>query len=127
MIHEIISGIYISNMNTSLDNIIYKKYNITIVLNISTTIPFVNLNIKKIRLPFNNIQILKNNFNNILLFIYKHFIEYNILICCDENYHLLIIALFLIKYGNIQHYNIKHILQSKHESLCLDYDLSVFI
>ena len=127
MIHEIISGIFISNMNTSLDKTIYKKYNITIVLNISTTIPFIDFNIKKIRLPFNNIQILKQNLNNILLFIYKNFIEYNILICCDENYHLLIVALFLIKYGNIQHYNIKDILQSKDESLCLDYDLSVFI
>ena len=38
----------------------------------------------------------------------------------------LIVALFMIKYGNVSLDSIRDILRSKNKNICLDYDLSVF-
>ena len=51
MLIEYIHNIYGSDINTSLDKNIYLKYNINIVINCSNDIGFLDIDIKKIRIP----------------------------------------------------------------------------
>jgi hypothetical protein len=125
MVHEILSGIYISTINDSYDKTIYTKYDIDIILNCSHNLPFVDIpNIKKIRLPITNISILNQNKEKILKFIYDNYPEKNILIISNEDFNLIISCLFIIKYGNISIVDINNIIKNKNKSLIIDRNLS---
>lgn len=126
MITEIINGIYIGDMNSLLDKNIYKLYNIDIVINLTTHYQFLDINVSKIKYPIINFTDYLDKYNKLIQFIYSKFINYNILICSDEQYHTLTAALFLINYGNIPEYDVKSIITNKNDKLVLDYDLSIF-
>ena len=135
MLTEYIQGIYNCDITTSLDRQIYKKYNINIVINLTQLNGFVDLNIKKIRIPLSNdlnfhtdIQLLNNNLGKILAFINANYIQNNILLVCETGITIspIIIALFIHKYGNINITDVKNILKTKNNHISIEYDLSIF-
>jgi hypothetical protein len=127
MIIEIISGLYICDTNEYLDLNIYKKYDINVLFNCSLELPFVknkNTKIENVRVPILNIDSLLKNKEKILNYLKNNYLEKNILLIGDSNYNLIIISLFLIKYGNISYINIKEIFKNIDNSLCIDFDFS---
>lgn len=135
MLIEYIQGIYSSDITESLHHEIYKKYNIDIVINCTQLHGFVDLSIKKVRIPVSNdlnyhtdIQILQKNLPTLLEFIYNNFVYHNILIVCETGQTIspIIIALFMVKYGNIKLSDIKKILKSKNDDISIELDLSIF-
>ena len=135
MLIEYIQGIYSSDITESLHHEIYKKYNIDIVINCTQLHGFVDLSIKKVRIPVSNdlnfhtdIQILQKNLPTLLEFIYNNFVYHNILIVCETGQTIspIIIALFMVKYGKIKLSDIKKILKSKNDDISIELDLSIF-
>ena len=135
MLTEYIQGIYSSDITESLHHEIYKKYNIDIVINCTQLHGFVDLSIKKVRIPVSNdlnyhtdIQILQKNLPTLLEFIYNNFVYHNILIVCETGQTVspIIIALFMVKYGKIKLSDIKKILKSKNSDISIELDLSIF-
>lgn len=135
MLIEYIQGIYSSDITESLHHEIYKKYNIDIVINCTQLHGFVDLSIKKVRIPVSNdlnyhtdIQILQKNLPTLLEFIYNNFVYHNILIVCETGQTVspIIIALFMVKYGKIKLSDIKKILKSKNNDISIELDLSIF-
>ena len=135
MLIEYIQGIYNCDITTSLETQIYKKYNINIVINLTQLHGFVDLSIKKIRIPLSNdlnfhtdIKLLNDNLAKILEFINNNYVNNNILIVCETGITIspIIIALFIHKYGNINIADVKNILKTKNDMICIDHDLSVF-
>ena len=126
MIMEIITGFYIGDINAMLDRDLYKKYNINIIINLTNNYQFIDTKTIKTKLPIRNFVDYMDKYKKLLKYILSNFINYNILVCSDEQYHTLTAALFLIKYGNIPEYDVKTILKNKNEDIVLDYDLSVF-
>ena len=135
MLVEYIHNIYGSDIDTSINKTIYTKYNINIVINCSKDKGFLDIDIKKIRIPISNdlnlhtdIPLLIKNIDKILSYIYDNFIDNTILICCPDGINIapLIICLFMVKYGNVPLKDVKNIIKSKNKNICIDYDLSVF-
>ena len=78
MLIQYIDGIYVCDIKTSLNKMLYEKYDIDIVLNFTTDYPFIDMNIKKCRIPISNIlnhhtdiPLIKNNLQKILKYIYE--------------------------------------------------------
>lgn len=136
MPNEIISGLWIGNINDIYNEEFYNDNLINICINCTIDQGFLDLpNLKKIRLslsedmdPNRDIYMLKENQKKILEFIHNNIEDSNIFIYCYNGITIspLIIALYMIKYGNISKDNIRNILRSKNEKICLDYDLSIF-
>ena len=135
MLIEYIHNIFGSDIDTSLDKSIYIKYNINTVINCTNNIGFLDINIKKIRIPLSeelnqhtDIPLLIKNIDKILNYINENYIDNTILISCStgKNIGPLIIGLFMVKYGNISIRDVKNILKSKNKDICIDYDLSIF-
>ena len=135
MLTEYLQGIYVSDINTAFDKTIYQKYNIDIVINCTIDFGFLDLNVKKIRIPLSNdlnyhtdIKLLNQNLNKILSFINDNYIEYNILLCCYDGLTIspIIVGLFISKYGKIPINQIKNILKSKNKDIIIELDLSIF-
>jgi len=128
MIIEIISGLQICSIDDSFDKSIYDKYSIDIILNCSIDMPFVDIqNVNKIRLPLKNMLSLKSNLDKILNFIKDNYLKKNILIVSNEDYNIVICALFLIKFGDISVVDIKNIMKMKHDKLSIDRNLNEFL
>ena len=133
---EIISGLWIGNINDIYNEEFYNDNLINICINCTIDQGFLDLpNLKKIRLslsedmdPNRDIYMLKENQKKILEFINNNIEGNNIFIYCYNGITIspLIIALYMINYGNISKDNIRNILRSKNEKICLDYDLSIF-
>jgi len=133
---EIISGLWIGNINDIYNEEFYNDNLINICINCTIDQGFLdNPNIKKIRLslskdmdPNRDIYMLKQNKDKILNFIHNNIETNNILIYCYNGITIspLIVALYMINYGNISKDNIRNILRSKNEKICLDYNLSIF-
>ena len=70
----------------------------------------------------------RNNIDSILKFIHTNIEEKNIFIFCYDgiNISALIVALYIIKFGMVSKDTIRDILRSKNESICFDFDLSMF-
>ena len=133
---EILSGLWVGNINDIYDEEFYKNNLINIVINCTIDQGFLDLpNLKKIRIslspemdPNRDIYLLRSNKDKILSFIHKNIEEENIFVCCYNGLTIspLIVALYMIEYGGISKDNIREILRSKNEKICLDYDLSIF-
>ena len=133
---EILSGLWIGDINDIYDEEFYKDNLINIVINCTIDRGFLDLpNLKKIRIslspemdPNRDIYLLRSNKDKILSFIHKNIEEENIFVCCYNGLTIspLIVALYMIEYGGISKDNIREILRSKNEKICLDYDLSIF-
>ncbi len=133
---EIISGIWISDINGSFDNNFLKDNNITILINCTLNYGFPDINVKKLRIPLSDnltpsedLFLLKKNKDKIIEYIYEHIDFSNILIYCYDGLLIspLIVSLFLIEKGNISMDNIRSILQSKNNKIIMDVDLSEFV
>ena len=136
MITQYIEGIYVCDIKTSFEKKLYEKYDIDIVLNFTIDYPFIDLDLKKTRIPVSNIlnfhtdiPIIKNNLSKILKYIYDNFINHNILICCHDGNTIspTIVGLFLHKYGNIPLNMVKDLLVSKNKYVNIEYDLNIFL
>lgn len=136
MLIQYIDGIYVCDIKTSFEKKLYEKYDIDIVLNFTIDYPFIDLDLKKTRIPVSNIlnfhtdiPIIKNNLSKILKYIYDNFINHNILICCHDGNTIspTIVGLFLHKYGNIPLNMVKDLLVSKNKYVNIEYDLNVFL
>jgi len=136
MLTEYLSGLYTSDVNTSLIKEIYNKYNISIVINLTLMDGFVDLNVKKIRIPLSNdlnyhtdIQILNKNMINILSYINENIDKNNnIVIVCSDGLTIspIIVGLYVSKYGQIDINNIKKVLKSKNNNIAIELDLNIF-
>lgn len=124
MITEIISGVYIGDIKYIDDINLFKIYNIDILVNCSTKLPFIKNDINKVRIPVNSNEDIIKNKDKILSFIKDNFLKKNILLISDCNYHIIICCLFIIKYGNISHINIKEIIKNINKDLSIDFNFS---
>jgi|TARA_B110000967_G_C18649416_1_gene442572 hypothetical protein len=132
---EIISGLWIGNVDCSFDNNFLKDNNISILINCTVNYGFPDINVKKLRIPLSNnltpsedLLLLKKNKGKIIDYIYENIDVSNILIYCYDGLLIspLIVSLFLIKKGEISKDNIRSILKSKNNKITLDVDLSEF-
>ncbi len=133
---EILSGLWIGDINDSLNKNFIKDNMIYILINCTTNYGFIDtIETKKIRIPVSdNLTperdqlLIKQNKDKIMDYIFKNIEKYNILIFCYDGLKIspLIVSLFLIKYGGISKDDVRNILRSKNENVCLDIDLSKF-
>lgn len=132
---EIISGLWISDINGSFDNDFLKDNDISILINCTLNYGFPDINLKKLRIPISSnltpskdLMLLKKNKDKIIDYIYENIEFSNILIYCYDGLLIspLIVSLFLIEKGEISKDNIRSILKSKNNNIILDVDLSEF-
>ena len=136
MVFEMISGLWIGDSNDIYNEEFYNDNLISIVINCTIDLGFLNRDkLKKIRLslssemdPNRDLYMLQQNLDKILDFIHSSIEQHNIFIYCYDGLKIspLIVALYMMKYGKISKDNIRDILRSKNEKICLDYDLSIF-
>ena len=106
---------------------------ITIIINCTIDYKFSeHNNVQNIRIPlpnnlYNSLDTLKQNKDKILNFIDSNLENHHILICCLDGIIIspFIVSLYLVKYGEIDKNEIKKIIQSKNESVSMDFDLSL--
>ena len=133
---ELLSGLWIGSINDIYNSDFYKDNNINIVINCTIDQGFLNIDTtNKIRIPLSNkpdinsdIYVLSQKIDKILDFVNKSLEEKNIFIYCYNGISIspLIVALYMVKYGNISKDIIRDVLKSKNPNICLDYDLSIF-
>lgn len=136
MLTEIISGLWIGNINDAFNEDFYKDNDIKIAINCTFDQGFLDIkNTQKIRIPLSDkldpnrdIKLLKENMDKIVEFIHDKIEENNILVYCYNGLTVspLIICLYMIKKGEISKDVIRDILKSKNTNICLDFDLSIF-
>ena len=136
MLTEILSGLWIGDLNDAFNEGFYKDNLITIAINCTIDQGFLDLpKLKKVRVPLTDrldpqrdIQLLKTNIDKILQFIHERIEEENIFIYCYNGLTVsaLICALYIIKKGDISMDIIHDVLRSKNKNICLDFDLSIF-
>jgi len=136
MLTELISGLWIGNINDAFNEDFYNDNLISISINCSFEQGFLDIpNLKKIRIPVTDkldphrdLNLLKENMDKIIDFIDDKIIENNIFIYCYNGLTVspLIVAIYMIKKGKISKDKIRDILKSKNENICLDFDLSMF-
>ncbi len=136
MVTEIISGLWIGDINDAFTTSFYNDNLINIVINCTLDQGFIDLpNINKTRIPLScnltperDMQLLKNNMIKIVDYIHKNIELNNIFIYCYNGNTIspMIVAIYLIKYGGISSDMIHEILRSKKETICIDYNLSLF-
>tara|TARA_B100000686_G_scaffold327429_1_gene386349 strand:- start:29 stop:439 length:411 start_codon:yes stop_codon:yes gene_type:complete len=136
MITEIISGLWIGDINDAFNDSFYKDNLITISINCTIDQGFLDIpKLKKVRVPLTDsldphrdIQLLRINIDKILNFIHEKIEEENIFIYCYNGLTVsaLICALYMIKKGDISMDIIHDVLRSKNKNIHLDFDLSIF-
>ena len=132
---ELLSGIWISDIEIMNNSNFIKDKNITIVLNCTQIYDFPDIDIQKIRLPFSphqnndeNLRLLKNNYVQIVEYIHENIDTNNILISCYDGKSIspFIVALYIMKYSKIDKKSIYQILLSKNSELSLWCDIDLF-
>ena len=132
---ELLSGVWISDIEIMNNSNFIKDKNITIVFNCTQIYDFPDLDIQKIRLPFSphqnndeNFRLLKNNYVQIVDYIHENIDTNNILISCYDGKSIspFIIALYIMKYSTIDKKSIYQILLSKNSELSLWCDIDLF-
>jgi len=130
---EIISGLWVGDIDIMLHKKFIKENNINIIINCTQQIAFPEVDVTKIRIPFsdrleNDIDLLKQNKDKILEFIFNKLDVDNILICCYDGLNIspFIVAIFLIKYGEITKEDVRTIIRTKNNTITLDYDNNLF-
>ena len=136
MLTELLSGLWIGGINDSLNKDFIRDNRITILINCTLDYGFIDtIKTKKIRIPLSDnltpekdLLLLRNNKEKILDYIFTNIEKDNILIFCYDGIKIspLIVALFLIRYGGISKDDVRSILRSKNQNICLDIDLSFF-
>lgn len=134
---EILSGIWIGDVNDSFNKEFISDNLINIFINCTLNYGYPNISdIKKLRIPLSNnldpkrdIQLLYENSKKIIDYIKDISQENNILIYCYDGLTIspIIVALYIVENGKISLDNIREILRSKNERICLDVNLSIFL
>jgi protein-tyrosine phosphatase len=130
---EIISGLWIGNVDMMYNKKFLQDNQITLVINCTHNFKFTDLpNIQNVRIPLsdnlmNNIDQLRIHKDKILTFIDSSLEQRNILLCCYDGItnSPFIVSLYLLKYGDITKDKIKRIIQSKSTEISMDYDLDL--
>ena len=131
---EIVSGLWVSDIEMMNNNNFILDKDITLILNCTQIIDFPEIKIDKIRLPFHqnnnndSIIILKKNYKQIIELIHNRLDTDNILISCydGKSISILIIAIYLLHYSNIDTKSIIEILLKKSKDFSLWCDLEIF-
>ena len=137
MLFELISGIWVGDVNSAFNQQFYKDNLISIVVNCTLEKGFIDYPLNnKIRLPISynitperDIKLLEQNVLKIVDFINEKLENNNIFIYCYDGCKIspLIVAVYMLKYGEISKDDIHNILKSKNENICIDFDLSRFL
>ena len=137
MLTEIISGLWICDIKEVYNKEIYDDNLINIVINCTINYGYPEIpTIKRLRIPVSeklepnkDIYLLKINIDKILDYINEKIEENNILIFCYDGKIIspLIVALYMVKYGKLSLDNIRDIIRSKNNEICLDLNLSIFL
>ena len=134
---EIISGIWIGDLNHSQNPNFYKNNNIDMVVNCTCDTECINLDsVKfKIKIPFsrdfpsrNDILVINEYIEKLLQIIYKSIDNHNIFIYSYNKFviPLQIISIFIIKYGKISKEVINDIIKSKIDAEEVNIDLGLY-
>jgi hypothetical protein len=137
MITEIISGLWIGNLQELNNTEFFNDNKISIIIN-CTNNHYVsqNYSCEKIRVPVSELNepshdfvLLKQNLPKIIKYIYQHIDTKNICILGYDNLTIpvIIVSVFIHIYGNIPKHIIIDILRSKNKELKSDTDISYFI
>ena len=121
---EIISGIWVGDINYSLNKQFYINNNIDIVINCTHDQDFIELpTLKhKIKIPFTpdfpskyNLHVINDYVEKLLEIMYKSIDNFNIFIYSYQTdiIPLSIVSLFIAKYGGIKEDSIEAIIKSK--------------
>ena len=134
---ELISGLWISDIEMLNKTKFLEDNNITIIFNCTQTFDFPGSDsIKKIRLPFSpiresntDITLLRNNYKKIVDYISENIDENNILISCYDGKSIspFIVALYIASKSKISKESIYDILLTKNKDLDLWCDISLFV
>ena len=134
---EILSGIWIGDINDSFNKEFISDNLINIFINCTLDYGYPNLNdIKKLRIPLSqnldpnkDIQLLYENSKKIIEYIKDISETNNVLIYCYDGITIspIIVALYIVNMGTVSLDNIREILRSKNERICLDINLSIFL
>lgn len=131
---EVISGLWIGDIDIMYNKKFIDDNKIQFIINCTIDQPFSNSiqNTQNIRIPlstniYNSLDILRHNKHKILNFIDSKLEEGHILICCQDGTNIspFIISLYLINYGDIQKSEVRKIIQSKNESVTMEFDLNL--
>lgn len=130
---EIISGLWIGDVDIMYNKKFLQDNNINIIINCTTTYNFSDYSeTNNIRLPlsdnlYHNLDQLRIHKDKILKYIDDSLENNNILLCCydGKTNSPFIISLYLMKYGGITKDKIKQIILSKNINISMDYDLGL--
>lgn len=134
---EIISGIWIGDINHSQNKNFYINNNIDIAINCTNDTEFIDLDsVKfKINIPFhrdyptrNDILVINEYIEKLLGIIYKSIDNHNIFIYSYNKFviPLQIVSVFIIKYGKINKEVINDIIKSKIDAEEVNIDLGLY-
>ena len=132
---ELLSGLWISDVNILQSKKFIIDNDIKIILNCTEIFDFPQIDdIKKIRLPFsslqdnNNLSLLQKNYIKIINYINENIDDNNILISCYDGFTIspLIVALYIKNFSKIDNKSIYTILLSKNKNFNLWCDIDLF-
>lgn len=130
---EVISGLWIGDIDIMYNKKFIQDNNIEVVIN-CTNYQFSESveNTQNIRIPltddiYHSIDIVRQHKQKILQFIDSQLEEKHILICCREGTSIspFLVALYLVNYADIPKSEVRKIIQSKNEAISMDFDLNL--
>ena len=132
---EMFSGVWIGDSHSLSCNAFLQDNEIGVIYNCTDIYEFPERDAIKVRLPFSssrgtsNIDILQQHHKSLTSHIHKHIDSHNILIACCDGLTIspLIVAIYILHYGNMDPKSITHMLQSKDSQLSLWCDLTCFM
>ena len=137
MITEILSGLWIGTLEELTNLQFLNDTRISIIINCTESHQLAgNHECQKIRIPVSELNepsrdfpLLKQNLSKILQFIHTNIDDKNIVIIGYNNLiiPLLIVSIYMIKYGDIDKRSIQDILLSKNALFQFNYDLFYFL
>jgi len=130
---EVLSGLWIGDIDIMYNKKFIEDNQIKIIINCTIDYKFSeHKGVQNVRIPlpnnlYNSIDTLRQNKDKILNFIDSNLENNHILICCLDGTIIspFIASLYLVKYGEIDKSEIKKIIQSKNQSVSMDFDLSL--
>lgn len=130
---EVLSGLWIGDIDIMYNKKFIEDNQIKLIINCTIDYKFSeHVGVQNVRIPlpnnlYNSIDTIKQNKDKILTFIDSNLENNHILICCVDGINIspFIASLYLIKYGEIDKSEIKKIIQSKNQSVSMDFDLSL--
>jgi hypothetical protein len=133
---EVLAGLWIGDAASLTKTSFLTDNDITVLVNCTDIFDFPALDVIKVRIPFQahaqsheNIALLQVNHHKLTDFLIEHLDHHNILIACSDGKCLapLIVAIFILKQGQMSPKSIYEMLLTKDSSLSLWCDLGLFV